>query len=204
MASFNVGQNPADIIQEEGFLYVSKKSYTSENLLAVINSITGNVQKVFFNTPPVSAASNGLVYVSTYSGKKIFLVDTTSTAGKIDSIDMNIPEPAIGDIIAGDSRTIYVLGVSDTMFSANVGRTVYKIDIINKTVNTQPIITAEPDGDIYGISYDYVNDRIYIMDSKNGLQNGQVRVYNKDGGLLKTFNIGGKYPKRAIVKYENG
>jgi hypothetical protein len=204
VTNINVGQNPADIIQLQGFLYVTKKSYTSENSLAVINSINGNVQKVFFNSPPVSAASNGLIYISTYSSKKLYAIDTTSGANKIDSISFSITEPAIGDIAAGNSSTIYVIGISDTLYGGYIGKTVYKVDILNKTVSTSPIITSDPDGDIYAISYDYVNDRIYILDSKNGLQNGQVRVYDKDGSLLKTYNLGGKFPKRAAIKYENG
>ncbi len=204
ITNINVGDSPADIIQAQGLLYVTKKSYTSEYSLAVINSLNGNVQKVFFNSPPVSAAFNGLIYVSTYSGKKLYAVDTTSGSNKIDSIAFNIPEPAIGDITAGDISTIYVLGVSDTMYASNIGKTVYKVDINTNTVSAAPIITAESDGDIYGISYDNVNDRIYIMDSKNGLQNGQVRVYDKNGNLLKTYNLGGKFPKRVAIKYENG
>jgi hypothetical protein len=132
----------------------------------------------------------------------LYALDTAVIGGKLDSIPVPISEPAIGDIVAVNINTLYVLGVNDTMFSSNIGSAVYKVDLANKTVNPVPIITAALGGDIYGISYDYVNDRIYITDSKNG-SSGQVRIYNPDGNLLKTYNISGSFPKRVVIKYEN-
>ncbi|RPI17891.1 MAG: hypothetical protein EHM58_07640 [Ignavibacteriae bacterium] len=202
-ATILVGQNPADIIQAQGNLYVAKKSYTSEYSVAAINAFNNEVTKTYFNAPPVSVVYNGgLVYVSTYSLKKLYALDTTSVAAKVDSIDIPVTEPAIGDMVAGDYSTVYVLGVSDTMFASNIGKTVYKVDIANKTLNPIPIITSEPGGDIYGISYDYVNNRIYVTDSRNG-SSGQVRIYKPDGTLVKQYDITGSFPKRVVIKYEN-
>lgn len=199
----SVGQNPSDIVQSQGNLYVSKKSYTSDYSVAVINVFNNNVNKIYFNSPPVSVVSNGgLIYVSTYSGKKLYALDTTFNAGKVDSIAMPITEAAIGDMVAGDYNTLYVLGVSDTTYFSNIGRTVYKVDIAHKTVNVTPIITATPGGDIYGIAYDNVNNLIYITDSRNG-SSGQVRIYKPDGSFVKQYDISGSFPKRVVIKYEN-
>lgn len=203
VSTLQVGQNPADIIHVQGNLYVAKKSYTSENSIAVINVFNNNVNKTYFNNPPVSVVYNGgLVYVSSYSGKKLYVLDTTFTAGKLDSISMPITEPAIGDIVAGDYSTVYVLGVGDILYSSNIGKTVYKVDITNKIVNPAPLITANPGGDIYGIAYDYVNNLIFITDSRNGSA-GQVRIYKPNGDFVKQFDISGTFPKRVVIKYEN-
>lgn len=41
-----------------------------------------------------------------------------------------------------------------------------------------------------GIGFDIVSDRLYLADSKGGISNGEVRIYEKDGTLLKTLTVG--------------
>jgi hypothetical protein len=199
-ASIPVGPNPTKIVPARNYMYVAKASYTSENSLAIINVFNDNVTKVFFNSPPVSAAYNtDGIFVSTYSNKMIYKLDTLIFNSVIDSISMtSISNVAVGEIIAGNYRTIYAVGL-DTAFFSNVGKAVYKVDIFDKSVS--PVINDLSITDIYGIAYDAVNSQIVIADSKSGAAPGQVRVYGTDGTLRKTYQLTGYFPRKFAFKY---
>lgn len=198
--SISVGFNPADILYAGGNVFVGKQSYAFEKSLAVINS-NNQVSKIFFEGAPVSIAHNsGKIYVSTYSYKKLFVLDA-ATAQVTDSIDVSIPEAGTGHLVSGDSRTLYVLG-TDTVFQYNLGKSIYKVDIVSKSIDPGFTINFTGFDDIYGIDYDPVESKIYVANSKNGSVNGEVRVYNTSGALLKTYSdIGGKFPRRFAFKY---
>lgn len=200
--SIRVGSNPSEIVQYANYLYVAKQSYTTENSVAIINRTNYQVSKIFFNTPPVCVETGeNRVYISTYSGKKIYsIIQQFNTIG--DSLDMNISEPAIGTIVLMDSHTLFVLGVSDTSFSSNVGKRIYKVDTQTKVIDPSFNIIYTGTDDAYGIIYDYIGHKLYVANSKSGTANGEVKVYDNNGNLVNTYSdIGGKFPKRMAVKY---
>jgi len=197
--SISVGFNPADILYSSGNIFVGKQTYTFENSLAVINS-TNQVNKLFFQGPPVSIALNsGNVYVSTFGYKKLFVVDA-STALVTDSISMPVTQAGIGYLASGSTNTMYVLG-TDTAFQYMQGVSIYKVDLVSKTIDPGFNVSVTGTDVIYGIDYDAVENKIYIAIAK-GNNNGEVRVYDPSGTLLKTYtDIGGKYPRRFAFKY---
>ncbi|MGH2575053.1 MAG: YncE family protein, partial [Ignavibacteria bacterium] len=189
VSSIPVGPNPQDIIYALGNLYISKASYTTEYSVAIINVINNQVSNVFFNAPPVSVANNiGGVYVSTYSNKKLYVLDSLVSNQINDSISIPVQNAAIGDIIAGNPRTLYIVGVSDTAFFSNIGKTVYKFDILSRTLDSNFLIQSSGSDDIYGISYEPFSRRIYIANSRGGNVNGEVRIYDENGVLLNSYN----------------
>ena len=198
--SIEVGPGPAKIIPAMGYMYVAKSSYTSENSVAVINVFNNSVTKTFFNAPPVSAAYNtGGVYVSTFTNKKIYLLDTLAINTVTDSISLaSISNDAAGEVIAGDYRTLYVVGLDTSLFG-NVGKAVYKIDIFTGAVTT--FINDPSIIDIYGIAFDAVNFQVVIADSRSGGEPGQVRVYGDNGSLRKTYTLSGYFPRKIVFKY---
>ena len=119
----------------------------------------------------------------------------------IDSVEFSAPEftnTAVGEVVSGEASTLYVVGL-DTSSFYSTGKAVYKVNIPNKSVSVfinDPVIN-----DIYGIAYDEVNKRVVIADSRFGVENGQVRVYNNDGSIRNTYAIGGKFPRKIVFKY---
>lgn len=199
--SIRVGSNPSEIVIYNNHIYVAKQSYTFEYSLAIIDKNNYQVTKFFFGTPPVSVeTSENRVYVSTYSGKKIYsIIQQNNTIG--DSLTMMIPEPAIGTIVSMDSHTLFVLGIADTAFSSNIGRRVYKVDTQTKVIDPTFNIIFTGNDDVYGIDYNPIEQKLYVANSKSGTANGEVRVYDNNGNLLNTYaDIGGKFPKRFAFK----
>lgn len=197
--SISVGSNPADILFAGGNVFVAKQSYASEKSLAVIKP-NNQVSKIFFSGVPVSIAVNTeKVYVSTYGYKKIFAVNA-STAQIIDSIDMSsVTQAGIGYLASGSTGVMYVLG-TDTAFQYNLGKSIYKVNLLNKTIEAGFTINFTGSDDIYGIDYDAVENKIYVANSRGMGGNGEVRVYSTSGTLLKSYEIGGKYPRRFAFK----
>lgn len=199
--SILVGFNPSDLIVAENNIFVCKQSYAFEKSLAIIQlTLPHQVSKIFFQGPPVSIALNsGKVYVSTYGYKKLFAVDA-STAQIVDSINMPVTQAGIGYLVSGISGVMYVLG-TDTAFQYNLGKSIYKVDLVTGTIDPAFTINFTGVDDIYGIDYDDVENKIYVANSKGGTVNGEVRVYSTSGVLLKTYpDIGGKFPRRFAFK----
>jgi YVTN family beta-propeller protein len=201
--SIRVGFNPSEIVRFNSNIYVAKQSYTFEKSLAIINTINNQVSRIFFNSPPVCVETGAdRVYVSTYSGKKIYSI-LPSDNSLIDSMVMNITEPAIGTIVLMDSHTLFVLGVTDTSFSSNIGKRIYKVDMQTKVIDPNFNIIYTGNDDAYGIAYHSTEQKLFVANSKNGTVNGEVNVYDKDGNPVITYSdIGGKFPKRiAFINY---
>lgn len=204
VSTVDVGPNPSDAIQAQLRIYVAKASYTTENSVAIVDIFNHSVAKAYFMSPPVSVANNyGGVYVSTYSHKKLYVLDSASSNFIDDSISINIPYPAIGDIISGNYRTLYIVGIADTSFSGYTGKALYKFDLVNRTLDSTFAIISSGSDDIYGVSYDYVSEKIYVANSRSGSNNGQVKVYDTNGALLRSYEIGNKFPRRFAFKFES-
>jgi hypothetical protein len=199
-----VGPNPSKIIFALQSFYIAKQSYTSEYSLAIINEFSDIVTKAFFPAPPVSVANIiGGVHVSTYSWKKLYVLDSIQPNIKKDSILINISSSAIGEIISDGNQSLYIVGVDDTSFQSNIGNKVYKYNVLTKQIDQSFLIQMSPPNDIYGIDYDVANNLIYIANSRGGTINGEVDRYSTNGTLLKQIPIGGKYPRKFAFKYEN-
>jgi hypothetical protein len=197
--TIQVGANPTKIVNSINHLYVAKASYTSEYSVAVINKFDNSVTKVFFNYPPVSIApSYKGVYVSAYTDKKLYLIDTLQFNNIVDSISCSsVQNDAVGEVTAGDNNTLYVVG-TDTALFGNTGKTVYRVDIAAK--NVTQFINDPQIMDIYGIAYNPVKEQIVIADSRSGSEPGQVRVYDKNGSLLRMYQLTGYYPRKFAFK----
>lgn len=198
-SSIQVGPNPTKIVNSVNHLYVAKSSFTTEYTVAVINYINNIVTKIFFNSVPVSVASTRKgVYVSAYTDKKLYLIDTLQFNVVVDSISCaSVQNDAVGEVTAGDNNTLYVVG-TDTSLFGSTGKTVYMVDTDTKNVT---LLINDPQViDIYGIAYNPVKNQIVIADSRSGTQPGQVRVYDRNGTLVRMYQLTGYYPRKFAFK----
>jgi hypothetical protein len=198
----NVGPNPSDLVITGSYAFVAKQSYTYENSLAIVHLSDNQVRKVILPGPPagIGIGENWLC-VSTYAYKKIyrFYGDNSQL---IDSFAINIAEPAIGQICFCSSGEFYFLGVADTAYSSNIGKRIYKFNLYTGTIDPGFNISFSGINDAYSIAYSSIEQKLYVLNSKSGQGNGELRVYDNSGTLVKTYpDIGGKYPRRIVFKY---
>jgi len=204
-AGIRVQRNPSQIITALRSIYVAQQSYYYGDSLAVINFFNDAVTYTVLPGTPVSVAFNeGVVFVSSYGHKKIYSLDTTITNKILDSIPVNVPLNAIGDIVAGDYNTLYIVGIDDTTYGGYIGKKVYRLNLDTKQIDNSFLIQMTGNDDIYGIAYEgSVNKLLYIGNSRGGALNGEVKVYTTTGTLLKTYTLGEKYPHKFVFKYGN-
>lgn len=201
--NISVGSSPSEITLSGDYIYISKQSYTSENSLAIVNINDLSVNKIFFEKPPVCAeAYDGRIFVSTYTGKKIYTISgATNTIA--DSVVLNITEPAAGYISVLNSGTLFVMGVADTLFSSNVGKRIYKLDLVNKIIDPNYNIIYSGVNDAYGMAYNMNTQQLFVVNSKSGTTNGEVNIYDNGGNLIRNYpDIGGKFPKKIAFLYQ--
>jgi hypothetical protein len=201
IAEYEVGPNPKDPMFAVNHLYVTKASYTTEKSLAIINLISNQVDKVFLPGAPVSAANQaGGIYISTYGHKKLYVMDSILSDLITDSLTVDIPDAAMGDIISGD-RSLYIVGIPDTSFGGYTGKNLYRYDVALRIIDTSFTIHMTGINDIYGISYDYTTQRIFIANAKGFTSSGEVLIYDRTGKEIKKYTQVGSAPKRFAFKY---
>jgi len=200
--SIAVGPNPSDLIVTSAYAFVAKQSYTYENSLAIVHLSDNQVRKVMLPGPPVGIGiGENWLCVSTYAHKKIFRFYGDNSQ-LIDSFAINIAEPAIGQICFCSSGEFYFLGVADTAYSSNIGKRIYKFNLYTGTIDPNFNVSFTGINNAYGIAYNNLEQTLYVTNSKSGQANGEIRVYDNSGTLVKTYSdIGGKYPRRIVFKY---
>lgn len=128
--SIQVGSSPSHLMYALNYVFVSKSSFLTQKSLAAVDIFGFSVTRIFFNSLPISSAvNNGGIYVSTYTSKKVYLLDSL-IGGVIDSIYVPSNGTAIGDIFSGSPLKLYVVGGNaGTTFT---GREVWRINLLNQ------------------------------------------------------------------------
>ena len=67
---------------------------------------------------------------------------------------------------------------------------VFKMNITDTEIPSQPLITASVSGYYYGLGVQPISDNIYLGDAKDFQSTGEVEVYNKEGVYLESFTSG--------------
>ena len=196
-SSIPVGPEPSNLLFANTRIYVSKFSSTSENSLSVLPVSNDIVTKIYFQVPPVSAALSGsIVCVSTSTNKKIYRIVPENPVSLLDSFAVNVTNDAIGEIAAGtDNNNLFIVAKSN-----DIGKAVYNLDFSTGNI-TQFIQESSDLVNISGIVYDMQYETLFVIDSKNGQQNGEVRFYNKLGVLQKTYTVEGRNPVKLAIRY---
>ena len=209
LSTLNTGPNPSEITTAGNYVYVSKASYTTQNTFTVLDIRNDNaiLQIPFPSTPISSATINGKVYVSAYRNKTIYIMNYEDTLNpNIINDSIVLPpqvftRPACTFIVTADNNTLYAAGADTFAFGYYSGRTVYKIDIPSKTVSQFVDLQGLTGDDIYGMDYDKEKKFLYIASTNGGSTNGLVLKFDPNGVLVKTYQVGGKYPRRFAFAY---
>jgi len=183
------------------YVFVSKSSFLAQKSLAAINIFSYSVDRIFFNSLPISSAvNNGGIYVSTYTSKKVYLLDSL-IGGITDSIYVPSNGTAIGDLISGSPLKLYVVG--GNAGTAFTGREVWRIDLLSQPPNVELLISSQDISGINGIGFEPINNEIFISDTNGGGTYGEVRVYDAyNGNWKKTYPVGGRNPAKLAFHYK--
>ncbi|MCX8056444.1 MAG: hypothetical protein N3F03_02395 [Ignavibacteria bacterium] len=195
-----VGKYPEGIAYANFKLFVANSDLGNGNSISVIdlnsNSVIRTIQ-VGRNPRFVSLSNDGRILIgcsgdffsATSLGGYYFVDPNTLT--KTDSIILS-HHPQ--DFALTKDNLLYYIN------DKGIGR----INLNNKNTDTV-FISGMTINDMYGIAYsiayDEINQRLYVGNPKNFVQNGEVKIFDKNGNYLKKFET--KINPGAIYFYRN-
>lgn len=182
----SVGKYPEGIAYANNKLFVANSDLGNGNLVSVIdlnsNAVIKTIQ-VGTNPRFVGLSNDGRIIIGC-SGD---FFSQTSKGGYyfIDPVNSTLTD----SILLGYHPQDYTLTKDNILFYIN-DQGIGKINLNNKNVDTV-FISGMTVNDIYGIAYsitfDEINQKLYVGNPKNFQQNGEVKIFDKNGNYLKKF-----------------
>ena len=183
--------HPAEqIIQYNNLIYATSNSFTNPlNHLYVIDPNQGRLIdsiEIGLNPNAMTLDASNMIWVMCDG---VFGQDSTSALYRINPRQNSIDKVFTFDnfrpayptrliVNADNPRSIYING--------SLG--LYKMDMENFDLPTLPFIQYV--GGIYGIGIDPDSGRIYIGDSEGFTAEGSMSIYDPNGTLIETMNVG--------------
>ena len=184
-----VGDKPEGIAYAKGKLFVCNSGYGMGNTVSVIDANKDSVIssiKVRYNPQ----------YVLATADENILVLSSADFRGTIPGafFKINSQTLAITDSIEAGVYPIKPIAInSDEILFINING-VYKLKLSTKIVSKEPIVSAfraNPIfGAIYSIAFDSKENKLYVGNPKDFVQNGEILIYSLQGDSLGVFNCG--------------
>ncbi|MBM4176364.1 MAG: hypothetical protein FJ213_09355 [Ignavibacteria bacterium] len=183
-----VGKFPEGIVYKENKLFVANSDLGSGTTVSVIDINTNNVVKTISvgrNPRMISLSNDGKIFVGCSGDffdanyiSGFYMIDPGSLA-VVDSIKLAYHPQ---DFTISKNNTLYYIN------DKGVGR----INLAAKSVDTVFIFGATVN-DIFGIPYaltfDEITEQLYVSNPKDFSQNGEIKVFNKNGIYISKFDV---------------
>jgi len=182
-----VGKYPEGIAFANFKLFVANSDLGTGNTVSVIDLNTNSVIKTIQvgTNPRFVGISNDNRVIVGCSGD---FFDAKGIGGYyfIDPVNLSVTDSILLTYHPQD----YALTKDNFMFYIN-DKGIGKINLTNKNVDTV-FINGMTVNDIYGIAYsiafDELNQKLYVGNPKNFTQNGEVKIFDRNGNYLKKFD----------------
>ncbi len=89
------------------------------------------------------------------------------------------------------------VGAGNFVYLVSGANTVSLIDATNLSITN--FLTANSVVNIYGMSFDKINNRLYLADAKNFTTNGEVFIYDSNANYITKYTTG-IAPRRIIFR----
>lgn len=183
----SVGKYPEGIAYSGNKLFIANSDLGNGNSISVIDLNSNSVIKTIQvgQNPRFTGLSNDGRIIVGCSGD---FFSQTSLGGYylIDPVSLTKTD----SIMLSYHPQDYALTKDNVLFYIN-DKGIGKINLNNKYVDTV-FINGMTINDIYGVAYsiafDEINQKLYIGNPKNFQQNGEVKIFDKNGNYLKKFD----------------
>ncbi|MFT5859350.1 MAG: YVTN family beta-propeller protein [Flavobacteriaceae bacterium] len=186
-----VGNNPEDITEANGMLYVTNSGGLNfpnvDSTVSVINPVT-NLEElkitVGINPGDIVTDAQGDVYVISRGDygaipSRMHRINTTTNTVVE---DFTFDASSIASI--GDD---FLIGSADFAMGTNI---VALFDPVLETITNSSLVDLTGVQAIYGIKYNPSNDHIYILDAMDFTTTGFVREFTSSGVPVADFHVG--------------
>ena len=194
--TITVGNEPEHLLQAGPYVFVANGGWGSDSTVSVIQASDDSVLKnIWVGDGPSNlvAGNDNSVWIlcegiNAYSGKP----ETDSRLVKMDAVTFSILYSGVIGV-KGD-------GFNPTLLAAGSNGSVFYVeaDGVHKVIWTGSGITDDllipwPNSytsSIYGLKVDPSNNRIFVLEAKGFVSAGMLHIYNADGSLYRSFNVG--------------
>lgn len=201
VGSVQVGNNPEQIIEDNGYIYCVNSGWGYDNRLSVIDEKTFTlVENVTIQeNPQAIVETDGYIVIQGYGGayhNYTYPVDiynpTTKTCTTIGT----------GTNIAAENGILYVVNTttdySTTPYSGTTEVWSYDLRTSKKTENALQLPDELKKSCTYGISINEETGHIYILGTQYKWGDGIVYHFDKNGNYIGKFFSGGQNPKKIV------
>lgn len=189
-----VGQNPEQMVEEGGKLYVANSGWGEGTTVSVIDLTTFTKDKdieVVMN-PNLLLEANDELYLISW-------MPNTFQRIKYDGTCENIAEATH---FAEQNNIIYLVNSATNWTTHVTVNTFFTYDVKTHKLNNSSFMKDMPaelgSTSIRGISTDENTGDIYVMTYGQGVSNGDVYRFKKDGSFVEKFDCGGINPSKII------
>ncbi len=187
--SITVGFGAEYVVVDGTTAYVSN---TFENTISEIDLNTNTVAATLTLPAPAPAQMvldvNGDLWVSCKGGFDANFEPTND--GLLIQIDLtNITSKGAIEFGTNISGKLAINGGGNLVYFY-AGNAVFGLDVNSTETTIEPLIVNQSFTSIYGIGIDPSSGDIFIADSKNFIQDGEVYQYGANGSLISSFDVG--------------
>lgn len=179
----------------EDVVVVGDRAYVSNNFestISVVNLSSNDVAETITLTSPSPAQmevdSNGDLWVACKGGFDANF--SPANNGAIIKVDLttNTIEGTL-EFNANISGKMAINGAKDEIYFYG-GNSVFSRGVNSTSISTEPLITNDDFTSLYGIAVNPSTGEIYLADSKNFLEDGEVYRYSASGTLVSSADVG--------------
>ena len=179
--SIDVGANPEEITISGNKAYVANSGGGDGNTVTVIdllsNQVVNSIQ-VGDNPNFIKKDTDGYLHVLCWGSW------TKGSSGGIYAIDP-VNDTVMDSLIIEGYSSKLCIGKEDTGYFINDGN-ILSFSTATYEITNDSLIT----GAFYGLAFDSVSEHLLALDAKDYAQNGSLMIYDLEGNLLNTYDVG--------------
>lgn len=196
-----VGDNPEQIIEEDGYIYCVNSGWGYDNRLSVIEEKTFTLKEnvEIMANPQAIVESDGYIVIQGYGGaypNYTYPVEIYNPATK------TCTKIGEGTNIAAEDGILYVVNTttdySTTPYSGTTEVWSYNLRTGKKTENALQLPDDLKRSCTYGISINEKTNHVYILKTNYTWGDGEIYHFDNKGKYIGKFSSGGQNPKKIV------
>lgn len=201
IGSVQVGSNPEQIIESNGYIYCVNSGWGYDNRLSVIDEKTFTLVEnvTIFDNPQAIVETDGYIVIQGYGA---VYPNYTYPVAIYNPQDKTYNEIGIGTNIAAEDGILYVVNTitdyNTTPYSGTTEVWSYNLRTGKKTENALQIPDELKNSCTYGISINDETGHVYVLGTNYKWGDGVVYHFDNTGKYVGKFYSGGQSPKKIV------
>lgn len=199
-----VGDNPEQIVEENGYIYCVNSGWGKDNRLSVIRERDFQLDRhvTIFDNPQAIVETDGYLAIQGYGGE---YPDYTYPVAVFNPATDTYKEIGKGTNIAAENGTLYVVNCQTDYSSYPYTNTTefYTYDFRTGNINRDFLKNAPAElasASVYGLSVNGETGHIYVLTTSFVSGDGAVYHFDRQGNYVGSFSSYGQCPRKIVFE----